>query len=93
MFPNLTQPAEPKPVKWEDTVKRILPNTPEMEAFLAVGYNLNVADAEAIVEAGTKNRNSVAPQDLKNARAFLEAYHTASKPVAKRDMIVPKPTD
>lgn len=85
---------EPKLVKWEDTVKRILPNTPDMEAFLAVGYGgLTVAEAEATVEAGTKNRNSVAPQDLKNAKAFLEAYHTPPKVVATRQMIVPKPTD
>lgn len=87
-------PAEPKLIKWEDTVKRILPNMPEMEAFLGVGYGgLTVADAEATVEAGTKNRNAVAPQDFKNAKAFLEAYHTAPKVVATRKMIVPKPTD
>lgn len=85
---------QPKLVRWEDTVKRIRPETPEMEAFLAVGYGgLTVAEAESIVEAATKNRNSVAPQDLKNAKAFLEAYHTAPRVVAKRQMIVPQPQD
>lgn len=91
MFNQLSQP---KPKKWEDTHIPILPNTPEMEAFLGIGYSgLTVADAEATVEAGTKNRNSVAPQDLKNAKAFLEAYHTTPKVVAKRQMIVPTPAD
>lgn len=84
----------PKPVRWEDTHTPILPDTPEMEAFLGVGYGgLTVADAEAIVAAAKKDRVSVAPKDLKDAQAFLQAYHAKPQVVAKRRMIVPQPLD
>jgi len=71
--------------------KAILPNTPEMEAFLGVGYQgMTVEKAEAILEAAKKNPSAfLLNQESEKARAFLEAYHTAPIVVAKRAAWVP----
>lgn len=90
MFNQLT----PKPIRFEDTITPILPDTPAMENHLGIGYGgLTVKDAEETIAAAQKNRVSVAPQDLKNAVAFLQAYHAKPIVVAKRQMIVPQPMD
>lgn len=89
----MTQPTQ-KPIRWEDKHIPILPGTPAMENHLGIGYGgLTVKDAEEIVAAAKKDRVSVAPQDLKNAVAFLQAYHAKPIVVAKRQMIVPQPMD
>lgn len=68
----------------------ILPNTPEMEAFLSVGYGgLNVAEAKAILKAvdpETGNPQAYPVQEIRNARAFLAAYGATPEPVATRKM-------
>lgn len=95
MLPTqFAQQPQRRAVTWEETHKPILPNTPEMEAFLGIGYGgLTVEDARATIAAAEKKRLAVAPEDYKKARAFMEAYTTAPKVVATRAAIVPKPLD
>lgn len=73
-------------------VKPILPNTPEMEAFLGVGYGgLTVDEAKAVIKATEAAIKAEIPQpypigEVRNARAFLAAYSATPKPVATRKM-------
>lgn len=62
-------------------VARILPGTPEMEAFLGVGYDgMTVEKANAIIEERKKNP-ALWPYDImQKAQAFLAAYNAT--PVA-----------
>lgn len=78
--------STPKPLRWEDTHKPILPGTPEMEAHLGVGYNgLTVKDAKAILAAVKENPVAYPIQEVRRAEAFLAAYAAKPKVVARRE--------
>lgn len=68
-------------------IEPILPETPEMEAFLGIGYSgLTVKDAETIVAAAKENALIYPIEQVNKAKAFLEAYYAKPKVVAKRHM-------
>ena len=65
----------------------ILPNTPEMEAFLGIGYGgMTVKDAKEIIEARKKDSAAYPFEMEQKARAFLAAYGTAPRVVSTRPM-------
>ena len=65
----------------KDNVQRILPNTPEMEAYLGVGYQgMTVEKAMAIIEERKRKPESWPFAELQKAEAFLAAY--SATPVA-----------
>jgi hypothetical protein len=74
--------TKPVPVSGKGSTKmcQILPETPEMEAFLGAGYDMNVAEAEAIIKERMANPDAYPYDIFKKAQAFLAAYHAS--PVA-----------
>lgn len=53
----------------------ILPGTPEMEAFLSVGYDgMNIEKANTIIRERKENPQSWPYEMLEKAQAFLAAY-------------------
>ena len=67
--------------------KPILPNTPEMEAFLGIGYSgMTVKDAKDIIEARKKDSAAYPFEMEQKARAFLAAYSTGPTVVSTRPM-------
>ena len=61
----------------KDKLQHIEPNTPEMEAVLAVGYpGMTVAKAEAIIEERKKKPELWPYAEMQKAEAFLEAYRS-----------------
>jgi hypothetical protein len=60
-----------------DKLKHIEPGTPEMETYLAVGYQgMSVAKAEAIIEERKRKPELWPYAELQKAEAFLEAYRS-----------------
>lgn len=58
----------------------IKPGTPEMEAYLGAGYGMSIKEAEAIVAEWEKDHKAWPLEEMRKARAMLEAYR--AKPVA-----------
>lgn len=55
----------------------ILPETPEMEAFLSVGYDgMSIDKANTIIRERKDNPQSWPYEMLEKAQAFLAAYST-----------------
>jgi hypothetical protein len=53
----------------------ILPGTPEMEAFLSVGYDgMTIEKANVIIQERRENPQSWPYEMLEKAQAFLAAY-------------------
>jgi len=67
----------------EKGVVTILPNTPEIEAFLGAGYaGLTVAKAKLIIDERKKDPNLWPLEKVELAEAFLAAYSTKSKAIS-----------
>lgn len=68
--------------KTQDKVISIRPDTPEMENYLALGYDgLTVEEAERIIKERKANPQSHPYEVMKKCEAFLAAYHTAPKAI------------
>jgi len=68
-------------------ISRILPGTPEMEAFLAAGYpGMTVEKAETIIKERQQNPQLWPYEVLEQAKAFLEAYRATPKVISNREM-------
>ena len=65
-------------------IRTIKPGTPEMEQYLAVGYDLSVSDAKAIIADWEKDHSSWPLDEVKKARAMLAAYNAKPEPVSSR---------
>jgi len=66
--------------KVDDNVQSIRPGTPEMEAFLAVGYGMDLAKAKQIIEERKKDPQIWPYEEYEKAVAFIAAYE--GKPTA-----------
>lgn len=77
---------EPKYEVLQDILKRkaIRPETKQMEAFLGVGYGLTVDEAEQVIALAKKDPLAYPIAEVRKAKAFLAAYHTAPTVVATR---------
>jgi hypothetical protein len=62
---------------------RILPGTPEMEAFLQAGYSMDIEEAKRIVKEHDTNPSSVPYDVFKNAKAMIAAYNATPKVISK----------
>ena len=60
------------------TRKPVLPGTPEMEALIASGYGIDLAQAKDIITSREKNPAMVSYEEYRNAKAFMAAYTTKS---------------
>lgn len=59
-----------------DAQPKIKPETPEMEAFLSVGYGgMTVEKAEQIIKERKEKPELWPYEELEKAQAFLAAYH------------------
>ena len=66
-------------------VKGIKPNTPEMEAFLALGYGgMTVEKAQTIIKERKENPASWPYSELQRAEAFLAAYKSKPQVISTR---------
>jgi hypothetical protein len=70
----------------ESAQPKILPETPEMEAFLSTGYKgMTVERANLIIDERNKDPNTWPLQKVEEAEAFLAAYHAKNpKPSSNR---------
>jgi hypothetical protein len=68
-------------------IAKILPGTPEMEAFLAAGYpGMTVAKAEAIIKERQANPQSWPYEVFEQAQAYLAAYRSTPQVISTREM-------
>ncbi|MFA5323886.1 MAG: hypothetical protein WC373_14540 [Smithella sp.] len=63
-------------------VVRINPSTPEMENFLAAGYNLTVEQAKEIISEREKNPASHPYEEYRKAVAFMDAYKSTASVIS-----------
>lgn len=70
--------------KEEKKIKPVLPGTPEMITLLQGGYgDMTVEKANTIIAERKANPQSWPYTEFERANAFLAAYNTPSRPVAK----------
>jgi hypothetical protein len=66
-------------------LRRIKPRTPEMEAYLQVGYpGMTVAKAKQIIKERQENPALWPYEQLEMAQAFLEAYEKGPIAISMR---------
>ncbi len=66
-------------------VSRIAPKTPEMEAFLALGYGgMTVEKAKTIIRERKENPQLWPYEEVQKAEAFLAAYEGKPQVISKR---------
>ena len=70
--------------KLEETVKPVKRKTPEMEALLEVGYGMNLAQAKQIIKERDADPATHSYEKYNEAKAFIQAYETESRPVSNR---------
>ena len=69
----------------EDAQPHVLPKTPQAEALLMVGYDLTVAECEAIIKERKADPATYPLDELRKAQAMLAAYNTDTpKPSSTR---------
>lgn len=61
-------------------LKQIKPKTPEMAAYLELGYGMSLEQARAVIKEREANPATHPYEEYKKAQAFLAAYET--KPIA-----------
>ena len=62
--------------------KEIKPKTPEMEAFLAVGYAMDLAQAKRIIAERDKDPHLWPYEEYRKAQAFIEAYESVPQVIS-----------
>ena len=67
-----------------DGAQRIKPGTPEMESFLAVGYGMEIKEAELIVKEREANPASHPYELYSKARAMLAAYKAKPQVISNK---------
>ena len=73
----------------EQAQPKVLPETPEMEALLASGYGMTVAEAEKIIKERDANPAAWPLDEYRKAQAMLAAYH--AKPSQRRPSSTRRP--
>jgi hypothetical protein len=65
-------------------IQKIEPGTPEMEAFLSVGYGgMSVATAQKIIAERDKDPHLWPFEEYQKAKAFLEAYNAKPQVISQ----------
>ena len=68
----------------KDNTTRIQPGSPEMEAYLGVGYGgMTVAKAKASIAERKANPMSHPYEEMEKAEAFLAAYNGKPEVISK----------
>jgi len=62
--------------------KEIKSKTPEMEAHLAVGYGMDLAQAKRIIAERDKDPHLWPYEEYRKAQAFIEAYESVPQVIS-----------
>lgn len=77
--------TKPQGKHWLD-VEKVQPKSKAHEQLLAVGYGMDLAEAQEIVDGRKKDPAAYTIPELRKAQAFIEAYNAKPVVTARREM-------